>query len=155
MFFYYIFTGVSNTVLTFIDDSKIILPEEFSPIPEESFYVLSETGTIDWEASFKRSVESLNSRQLINGSRIVLSEQQQDKLNKTIASQSVEMVELKETVKRTCGNNAPDVPGTSVSVEHRKKRRTEKPPKQPHYPIVFDKKADDNATEPVVSSKLF
>ena len=145
-----------RSLFSYTDESKIILPNEFSSVVEESLHVLSETGTIDWEASFKKAVDYHNNSLIINGTEIVVTRQERDKLRQAIASQSVELMDLKEALKtkRTSDTlDADDKPGTSQNgsgePDSKKAKRNSKA-RLPHYPLVFNKRPDGNAKEPVV-----
>ena len=109
-------------------------------VPEQSFHVYSPTGSIDWKASFANVFETLNSNNLVHGSRIVLSQLYQDKMKDTIATQAIELMDMKNSFKTT---KRPS--DKSDNDEPRKKA-----PNQPAHPTVFDKIADGLASEPLV-----
>ena len=135
------------------------MTEDFWPFVEESLQIRSVTGTIDWKASFKNAVECYNSQQIYYGSQIVLRRQEQNRLKNLIASQSLELMDLKEALKtkRTLDTlDADDKPGTSQngSGEPDSKKAISNSrassSRQPHYPLIFNKIPDGNAKEPVV-----
>ena len=127
------------------------MPPEFSRIMPSAFHVLSATGTIDWNLSFHNAIEFINNEKLIYGSRIVLLEQEYEKLKNTITSQALELTELKSKIKRASDEMDPnDEPGTSQQASGEPRAKKKKTLRLPHYPIVFNQKADGNATEPVV-----